>query len=155
MNTIKTNSVQKVVKAKKTISKATKEAMAKKRALNPQFAIVQSNRRKAQNLEVRTSLINTLIEVKKDTSIQIDLSSVENKVYLKECKTLINYITKAENRSKFLPLLMPLVRVTKKGHFVKFYTEQAIQKVVKLKMTKNMDYLTAFNGLNAKKLIEA
>ena len=155
MNTIKTNSIKKVVKAKKTISKATREAIAKKRALNPQFAIVQSNRRKAQNLEVRSSLINTLIEVKKDTSIQIDLSSVENKVYLKECKTLINYITKAENRNKFLPLLMPLVRVTKKGHFVKFYTEQAIQKVVKLKMSKNMDYLTAFNGLNAKKLIEA
>jgi hypothetical protein len=127
--------------------------MAKKRKLNPQFAIVQSNRRKAQNLEVRTSLINTLIEVKKDTNIKIDLTSVENKVYLKECKVLINYIIK--NRNEFLPLLMPLVRVTKKGHFVKFYTEQAIQKVVKLKMSKDMDYLTAFNGLNAKKLIEA
>lgn len=155
MNTIKTNSIKKVVKAKKTISKATKEAMAKKRALNPQFAIVQSNRRKAQNLEVRTSLINTLIEVKKDTSINIDLSSVENKAYLKECKILINYIIKPENRDKFLPLLLPLVRVTKNGHFVKFYTEQTIQKVVRLKMSKNMDYLTAFNGLNAKKLIEA
>ena len=152
MSTIKTNSVQKVVKAKKTISKATREAIAKKRALNPQFAIVQSNRRKAQNLEVKSSLINTLIEVKKDTSINIDLSSVENKVYLKECKTLINYIIK--NKNEFLPLLMPLVRVTKNGHFVKFYTEQTIQKVVKLKMSKDMDYLTAFNGLNAKKLIE-
>jgi len=154
MKSIKSNSVKKVVVAKKkSISKATLKAMAKKRKLNPQFAIVQSNRRKAQNLEVRTSLINTLIEVKKDTNIQIDLTSVENKVYLKECKTLINYIIK--NRNEFLPLLMPLVRVTKKGHFVKFYTEQAISKVVKLKMSKDMDYLTAFNGLNAKKLIEA
>ena len=154
MNAIKSNSVKKVVEAKKkSISKATLKAMAKKRKLNPQFAIVQSNRRKAQNLEVRTSLINTLIEVKKDTNIKIDLTSVENKVYLKECKVLINYIIK--NRNEFLPLLMPLVRTTKKGHFVKFYTEQAIQKVVRLKMSKNMDYLTAFNGLNAKKLIEA
>ena len=151
---VKSNSVKKVVEAKKkSISKATLKAMAKKRKLNPQFAIVQSNRRKAQNLEIRTSLINTLIEVKKDTTIQIDLTSVENKVYLKECKVLINYIIK--NRDKFLPLLMPLVRTTKKGHFVKFYTEQAIQKIVKLKMSKDMDYLTAFNGLNAKKLIEA
>ena len=33
---------------------------------------------------------------------------------------------------------MPLVRVTKNGHFVKFYTEQTIQKVVKLKMAKNI-----------------
>ena len=73
----------------------------------------------------------------------------------REFKVLINYIIKPENRSKFLPLLMPLVRTTKKGHFVKFYTEQAIQKVVKLKMSKDMDYLTAFNALNAKKLIEA
>jgi hypothetical protein len=153
MKAIKSNSVEKVVAKKKSISKATLKAMAKKRKLNPQFAIVQSNRRKAQNLEVRTSLINTLIEVKKDTNIKIDLTSVENKVYLKECKVLINYIIK--NRNEFLPLLMPLVRVTKKGHFVKFYTEQAIQKVVKLKMSKDMDYLTAFNGLNAKKLIEA
>ena len=153
MKTIKSNSVKNVVAKKKSISKATLKAMAKKRKLNPQFAIVQSNRRKAQNLEVRTSLINTLIEVKKDTSINIDLTSVENKVYLKECKVLINYIIK--NRDEFLPLLMPLVRTTKKGHFVKFYTEQAIQKVVKLKMAKDMDYLTAFNGLNAKKLIEA
>ena len=32
MSKIKTNSVQKVVKAKKTISKATLKAMAKKRA---------------------------------------------------------------------------------------------------------------------------
>ena len=153
MKTIKTNSVKKVVTAKKTISKATLKARAEKRRLNPQFSIVQSNRRKAQNEEIKTSLINTLIEVKKDTNINIDLNSVQNKVYLKECKTLINYIIK--NKSEFLPLLMPLVRTTKKGHFVKFYTEQTIQKVVKLKMAKDMDYLTAFNGLNAKKLIEA
>ena len=153
MRTIKTNSIKKVVTAKKQVSKATLKARAEKRRLNPQFAIVQSNRRKAQNEEIRTSLINTLIEVKKDANINIDLKSVQNKVYLKECKTLINYIIK--NKTEFLPLLMPLVRTTKKGHFVKFYTEQTIQKVVKLKMSKNMDYLTAFNGLNAKKLIEA
>lgn len=156
MKTIKTNSVKNAVKKatnRKPLTKAQKEAIAKKRALNPQFANVQSAKRRTEKNAFKTDAILCLLEVKRTAGLNnVNVSSYENKAYQNECKKAINFMVK--NQDKFLPLLTEAVR-TYKGAFVVYYFEQLIQKVVKLKMDKNFDFVTSLNYIITDKKVNA
>lgn len=158
-NSVKTNSVKATIKnAKKVVNrkpltKAQKEAIAKKRALNPQFANVQSAKRRTEKNAFKTDAILCLLEVKRTATLNnVNVSSYENKAYQNECKKAINFMVK--NQDKFLPLLTEAVR-TYKGAFVVYYFEQLIQKVVKLKIDKNFDFVTSLNYIITHKEVNA
>ena len=156
MNTIKTNSVTKVVKAKKVLTKEQRDAIAKKRALNPQFANVQSAKRRTEKDAYKTDAVLCLLEVKRTATLNnVNVSSYENIAYQNECKKAINFMLKNDdNKSKFLPLLSEAVR-TYKGAFVVYYFEQLIQKIVKLKIDKNFDFITSLNYIITDKQVNA
>ena len=154
-NAIKTKSVKKVVTAKKvgpkkvltteeillmdTLHKKQKDAIAKKRALNPQFANVQSARRKVENLEYKKDLKKILIEVKRTSTLNnVDTKSIENMVIHNQCKAAINYLLK--NESKYLPLLKNVVRTSKSGLYSPYFAEQTIQKIVKMQMNDGKSF---------------
>jgi hypothetical protein len=154
-NAIKTKSVKKVVTAKKvgpkkvltteeillmdTLHKKQKDAIAKKRALNPQFANVQSARRKVENLEYKKDLKKILIEVKRTSTLNnVDTKSIENMVIHNQCKAAINYLLK--NESKYLPLLKNVVRTSKSGLYSPYFAEQTIQKIVKMQINDGKSF---------------
>lgn len=148
-NSVKSNSVKKAIQTskkvvtRKPLTKKQKEEMAKKRALNPQFANVQSAKRKTEKNAFKTDAILCLNEVKRTTNLNnVNVSSYENIAYQNECKKAINFMLK--NKDTFLPLLTQAVR-TYKGAFVVYYFEQLIQKIVKLKIDKNFDFKTSLN----------
>ena len=158
-NSVKTNSVVKTISTakkavnRKPLTKAQKEAIAKKRALNPQFANVQSAKRRTEKNAFKTDAILCLLEVKRTATLNnVNVSSYENKAYQNECKKAINFMVK--NQDKFLPLLTEAVR-TYKGAFVVYYFEQLIQKVVKLKIDKNFDFVTSLNYIITDKKVNA
>ena len=95
MKTIKTNSVSKVIKAKKVLTQEQKDAIAKKRALNPQFANVQSAKRRTEKDAYKTDAILCLLEVKRTATLNnVNVSSYENTAYQNECKKAINFMLK-------------------------------------------------------------
>jgi len=155
-NSVKTNSVEKVVKAKKVLTQDQKDAIAKKRALNPQFANVQSAKRRTEKDAYKTDAVLCLLEVKRTATLNnVNVSSYENIAYQHECKKAINFMLKDEaNKNKFLPLLSEAVR-TYKNSFVVYYFEQLIQKVVKLKIDKNFDFETSLNYIITDKKVNA
>ena len=156
MNSVKTKSVAKTVNTKKeTVKKvvakrkpqteAQKQATAKKRALNPQWANVQSAKRKTENNAFKTDAILCLIEVKRTASLtNVNVDSHKNLDYQKQCKIAINFMVK--NKAEFLPLLTKAVR-TNKGSFGVYYFEQLVQKIVKFKIDKGMDFKTSLNAI--------
>ena len=155
-NAIKTQSVKKVVTAKKVapkkrvITQKQKDEQAKKRALNPQFANVQSAKRKTENANFKSNAKANLLEVKRTTLLSnVDLSKSKNVEYLSECKKAINVILKSEELMK---LTIEAVR-TAKGNFVTYYFEQLIQKIVKLKMNKNLTFDDSLKSIIAAKKI--
>jgi len=161
MTTIKTNSVQKAIATvnnvtpKKVVSEATKKAMAKKRALNPQFANVQSARRRTEKDAYKTDAILCLLEVKRTAKLDnVNTKSHENITYQNECKKAINYLTADKNKAKFLPLITEAVR-TYKGAFVVYYFEQLIQKITKMQIDKGLDFETSLKAIASAKLVNA
>jgi len=158
-NSVKTNSVKNVVKKatnRKPLTKDQKDAIAKKRALNPQFANVQSAKRRTEKDAYKTDAFLCLLEVKRTATLNnVNVSSYENIAYQNECKKAINFMLKDEaNKNKFLPLLSEAAR-TYKGAFVVYYFEQLIQKVVKLKIDKNFDFETSLNYIITDKKVNA
>jgi len=156
-NSVKTNSVLKTIAtSKKVLTQEQKDAIAKKRALNPQFANVQSAKRKTEKNAYKTDAVLCLLEVKRTATLNnVNVSSYENIAYQNECKKAINFMLKNdENKNKFLPLLTEAVR-TYKGAFVVYYFEQLIQKIVKLKIDKNFDFITSLNYITTDKQINA
>ena len=156
-NSVKTNSVLKTIAtSKKVLTQEQKDAIAKKRALNPQFANVQSAKRKTEKNAYKTDAVLCLLEVKRTATLNnVNVSSYENIAYQNECKKAINFMLKNdENKNKFLPLLTEAVR-TYKGAFVVYYFEQLIQKIVKLKMDKNFDFITSLNYIITDKQVNA
>jgi hypothetical protein len=124
---------------KRVLTKQEKEAIAKKRALNPQFATLQSARRKVENLEYKKDLKKILIEVKRTTTLNnVDTKSLENLVLQNQCKVAINYLLK--NHAKYLPLLKKVVRTSKSGLYSPYFAEQTIQKIVKLKINNGQSF---------------
>lgn len=145
--------MKKQVKTRKPLTQEQKEAIAKKRALNPQFANVQSAKRRTEKDAFKTDAILCLLEVKRTASLDnVNVSSYENLAYQKECKKAINYIVK--NQKEFLPLITEAVR-TYKGAFVVYYFEQLIQKLVKLQSEKGFDFVTSLNYIIAAKAVNA
>tara|TARA_R110000823_G_scaffold315098_1_gene445737 strand:- start:1758 stop:2243 length:486 start_codon:yes stop_codon:yes gene_type:complete len=161
MNTIKTNSVVNTIKttkkvvARKPLTLAQKEAQAKKRALNPQFANVQSARRRTEKDAFKTDAILCLLEVKRTAKLEnVSTDSYENIAYQSECKKAINFLTADKNKAKFLPLLTNAVR-TYKGAFVVYYFEQLIQKITKMQIDKGLDFATSLEAIASAKLVNA
>ena len=161
MNTIKTNSVVNTIKTtkkvvtRKPLTLAQKEAQAKKRALNPQFANVQSARRRTEKDAFKTDAILCLLEVKRTAKLEnVKTDSYENIAYQSECKKAINFLTADKNKAKFLPLLTNAVR-TYKGAFVVYYFEQLIQKITKMQIDKGLDFETSLKAIASAKLSNA
>ena len=129
----------KAKEAKETKAKAAKAKAAKKRALNPQFATLQSAKRKVENLEYKKDLKKILIEVKRTTTLNnVDTKSLENLVLQNQCKVAINYLLK--NETKYLPLLKQVVRTSKSGLYSPYFAEQTIQKIVKMKLNDGQSF---------------
>mgnify|MGYP000306501031 CR=1 FL=1 len=148
LETVKTPTKKKVVKkvvTRKPLTEEQKEMQAKKRALNPQWANVQSAKRKTENNAFKTDAILCLIEVKRTASLtNVNIDSHKNLDYQKQCKIAINFMVK--NKAEFLPLLIKAVR-TNKGSFGVYYFEQLVQKIVKFKIDKGMDFKTSLNAI--------
>ena len=152
-NAIKTQSVKKVVTTakkvtpkKKVLTQKQKDAIAKKRALNPQFANLQSAKRKIENLEYKKDLKKILIEVKRTTTLNnVDTKSIENMILQNQCKVAINYLLK--NESKYLPLLKNVVRTSKSGLYSPYFAEQTIQKIVKMKINEGKSFESSLLSL--------
>ena len=147
------NTTKKVVKkvvVRTPQTEAQKIASAKKRSENQQFANVQSAKRKTENAKFKSDAKANLLEVKRTTLLtNVDLSKSKNVEYLNECKKAINVILKSE---ELMQLTIEAVR-TAKGNFVTYYFEQLIQKIVKLKMAKNLTFETSLQGIiSAKKI---
>ena len=129
----KATTSKKVAPKKKVLTQKQKDAIAKKRALNPQFANLQSAKRKVENLEYKKDLKKILLEVKRTSTLNnVDTKSIENMVIHNQCKVAINYLLK--NESKYLPLLKNVVRTSKSGLYSPYFAEQTIQKIVKMQM---------------------
>lgn len=153
LETVKTPTTKKVVKkvvTKKPLTEAQKIASAKKRSENQQFANVQSAKRKTENANFKSNAKANLLEVKRTTLLSnVDLSKSKNVEYLNECKKAINVILKSE---ELMSLTIEAVR-TVKGNFVTYYFEQLIQKIVKLKMSKNLTFEVSLQSIiSAKKI---
>ena len=143
--TVNTKTVKKVVVKRKPQTEEQKQATAKKRALNPQWANVQSAKRKTENNAFKTDAILCLIEVRRTASLtNVNVDSHLNLDYQKQCKIAINFMVK--NKAEFLPLLTKAVR-TNKGSFGVYYFEQLVQKIVKFKIDKGMDFKTSLNAI--------
>ena len=141
--------VKKVV-TRKPLTETQKIASAKKRSENQQFANVQSAKRKTENANFKSNAKANLLEVKRTTLLSnVDLSKSKNVEYLNECKKAINIILKSEELMK---LTIEAVR-TAKGNFVTYYFEQLIQKIVKLKTSKNLTFEVSLQSIiSAKKI---
>tara|TARA_R100001198_G_scaffold96014_1_gene84078 strand:- start:64 stop:546 length:483 start_codon:yes stop_codon:yes gene_type:complete len=158
-NSVKTNSVKATIKnAKKVVNrtpltKAQKLAQAKKRALNPQFANVQSARRRTEKNAYKTSAKLCLLEVKRTAKLDnVNTKSHENIAYQNECKKAINFLLK--NEDKFLPLLSEAVGKIK-GNFNVYRFEQLIQKIVKMQSDKGLNFETSLKAIISAKLVNA
>tara|TARA_R110000737_G_scaffold345626_2_gene374404 strand:+ start:73 stop:540 length:468 start_codon:yes stop_codon:yes gene_type:complete len=126
-------------KVAKVLTQEQKDAIAKKRALNPQFANLQSAKRKVENLEYKKDLKKILIEVKRTTTLNnVDTKSIENMVLQNQCKVAINYLLK--NETKYLPMLKKVVRTSKSGLYSPYFAEQTIQKIVKMKLNDGQSF---------------
>jgi hypothetical protein len=66
----------------------------------------------------------------------------ENELFIKECKKAINYLAK-----KQLTLVLKAVRTNKNGTYSPYYFAQLVQKVVRLKMNKDMTYIQALKDI--------
>ena len=166
MTTLKTNSVQKAIETgnkvtpkkvvtRKPLTKAQKLAQAKKRALNPQFANVQSARRRTEKNAYKTNAMLCLLEVKRTAKLDnVNTKSHENIAYQNECKKAINFLTSEKNKSKFIPLLSEAVTLIK-GNFNVYRFEQLIQRIVKMQSQKGLDFETSLKAIISAKLVNA
>jgi len=160
-NSIKSNSVVKTIAtakkvvARKPLTKAQKLEQAKKRALNPQFANVQSARRRTEKDAYKTSPLLCLIEVKRTAKLEnVNTNSHKNIAYQNECKKAINFLTSEKNKSKFLPLLAEAVTKIK-GSFNVYRFEQLIQKITKMQIDKGLNFETSLKAIISAKLVNA
>jgi hypothetical protein len=143
---------------KKETIKKTKEEIAQKRKLNPQFSHVVSKQKKIDLIEFKSNGLKVLLSTKNVIkNIEIDgYNFAENINVIEKCINFVNFITKTNKTNDFinnelLTTLLKNVRVTKTGLYNEFYFAQMVQKIVTLSINKGYDYQTSLNIIIAKK----
>ena len=125
---------------------------------NPQFANVQSKKRKLHNLELHSDLRLTLISAKKTVkeNVFVDDKSFENALYYKKFKKFMNWLLKKKNEkvlSEFAKVYFvgKKDKPSKEGLFSLYFVEQMVQKVIRLQ-DKGLTYIQAIKTIEANKL---
>jgi hypothetical protein len=143
----------------KTVSvKLTKEQIAEKRLLNPQFSHLVSKQKKTDELQFKQSPIKVLLSTKaivKNINIE-SYSLAENLNLIEKSISIINFIAKTDKAGKLtndaiFNDVLNSVRTTKKGLYVEFYFAQMVQKIATLQIAKKCDMQTAVNLIIAGK----
>lgn len=142
----------KKVETKKVTIKLTKEQIAEKRLLNPQFSHVVSKQKKFDELEFKSNPIKVLLSTKsivKNINIE-SYSLAENLNLIEKSISIINFIAKTDKAGKLtndviFNDILNSVRTTKKGLYVEFYFAQLVQKIATLQINKKCDMNTAIN----------
>jgi len=138
--------------SKKVTIKKTKDEIAQKRKLNPQFSHVVSKQKKIDLIEFKSNGLKVLLSAKNIVK-NIDIEGynfAENLNVIEKSISFINFVTKVDKQNKFvneqlLKDILANVRTTKSGLYVEFYFAQLVQKIVSLSITKGYDYTTALN----------
>lgn len=151
-----TNEIAKVtakkVATKKETIKKTKEEIAQKRKLNPQFSHVVSKQKKIDLIEFKKDGLKVLLSAKNIVK-NIDIEGynfAENLNVIEKSISFINFITKTNKQNTFvneqlLKDILANVRTTKNGFYNEFYFAQMVQKIVTYSINKGTDYQTALN----------
>jgi hypothetical protein len=146
------------VNTKNVKVKLTKEQIAEKRLLNPQFSHVVSKQKKADLLALQSNSFKILLSTKAIVK-NIDIKSyslAENINLIEKCISIINFIAKTDKQNKIIndeiyKNICSIVRTTKKGLYNEFYFSQLVQKIATLQIEKKCDMNTAINIIVAKK----
>jgi GH25 family lysozyme M1 (1,4-beta-N-acetylmuramidase) len=142
----------KKVATKKDVIKKTKEEIAEKRKLNPQFSHVVSKQKKIDLIEFKSNGLKVLLSAKgivKNIDIE-GYNFAENLNVIEKSIAFINFVTKTTKQGTFsneqlLKDILNNVRTTKTGFYNEFYFAQLVQKIVSLSIAKGYDYNTALN----------
>jgi hypothetical protein len=144
---------------KKTVKvKLTKEEIAQKRLLNPQFSHVVSKQKKYDENEFKTNSFKVLLSTKaivKNINIE-SYSLAENLNLIEKSISIINFIAKTDKNGKIVNDIIfndiiANVRKSKNGFYNEFYFAQMVQKIATLQIAKKCDMHTAINIIIAKK----
>jgi hypothetical protein len=143
---------------KKETIKKTKDEIAQKRKLNPQFSHVVSKQKKIDLIEFKSNGLKVLLSTKAIVkNIQIEgYNFAENINIIEKCIGFINFVTKTNKQNNFvndtlLKNLLSNVRTTKNGLYNEYYFSQMVQKIVTLSVKKGFDFETSLNIIIAKK----
>ena len=142
---------KKVATKKETIKK-TKEEIAQKRKLNPQFSHVVSKQKKIDLIDFKSNGLKVFLNAKnivKNINIE-GYNFAENINVIEKSISFINFVTKTDKKGTFsneqlLKDILANVRTTKNGFYNEFYFAQLVQKIVSLSLAKGYDYQTSLN----------
>jgi hypothetical protein len=148
----------KKVNTKTVKVKLTKEQIAEKRLLNPQFSHVVSKQKKADLLALQSNSFKILLSTKNIVK-NIDIKSyslAENINLIEKCISIINFIAKTDKQGNIVndeiyKSICGIVRTTKTGLYNEFYFAQLVQKIATLQIAKKCDIQTAINLIIAGK----
>jgi hypothetical protein len=148
----------KKVNTKSVTVKLTKEQIAEKRLLNPQFSHLVSKQKKFDENAFKQNPIKVLLSTKaivKNINIE-SYSLAENLNLIEKCISVINFIAKTDKTGKLsneaiFNDVLNSVRTTKKGLYVEFYFAQMVQKIATTQIAKKCDIQTAINLIVASK----
>jgi len=149
MNTVNTKTIK---------VKLSKEQIAEKRLLNPQFSHLVSKQQKSDLLSLKRDSYKILLSTKgivKNIDIK-GYSLAENINLIEKCIYLINFIAKTDRTGIIVNLeiynsICNNVRKSKNGFYNEFYFAQLIQKIATLQVTKKCDMVEAINYIIASK----
>lgn len=138
--------------------KLTKEQIAEKRLLNPQFSHLVSKQKKYDELQFKSNPIKVLLSAKaivKNINIE-SYSLAENLNLIEKSISVINFIAKTDKAGKLtndviFNDILNNVRTTKTGLYNEFYFAQMVQKIATLQISKKCDTITAINLIVAGK----
>ena len=148
----------KKVVTKEVKVKLTKEQIAEKRLLNPQFSHLVSKQKKVDEIALKSNSLKVLLATKtivKNINIE-SYSLAENINLIEKCISIINFIAKTDKQGKIVNNdiynnICSVVRTTKQGLYIEFYFAQLVQKIATLQITKKCDMQTAINLIVASK----
>jgi len=148
----------KKVNTKTVKVKLTKEQIAEKRLLNPQFSHLVSKQKRFDELAFKSNPIKVLLSAKaivKNINVE-SYSLAENLNLIEKSISVINFIAKTDKSGKLsndviFNDIINHVRTTKKGLYNEFYFAQMVQKIATLQIAKKCDMQTAINLIIAGK----